>query len=396
MVATCGGVFFGVAVWVALTAGLAWLAVFLIARYASLASIVAGLTLPVCAPPSTATRVGGRLRRRRRRGDPLPAPRQPETAARRAPRTASTSAAPHAQIVRRRSSLPSSPAAALWLAPGRSRAGWCGAGESATDRPDAVTGAAGACDLRDPVRRRRPVRDRRARSPTTSRRSITWWQGQDPTRDPRFDQAAFPAAPALDISFLKLSETAAARRGARTARSARSRATLEQAGFTSRFKKYLVYYDGPSRPRPTSAASAAASFDAGPGLRDRLARRAARGAHRHDRDPRAAARARRRAARRPNACPGDAGHPCDSTHRRALSLRSGEPLSPLILDFNHDDYYGHSGTWPDIQDSPWLHRLDVPAVPLGARVRRAPATDERPARASTARALHDAVGSGRG
>ena len=49
MVATCGGVFFGVAVWVALTAGLVWLGVFLAFRYASLASIVAGIALPVCA-----------------------------------------------------------------------------------------------------------------------------------------------------------------------------------------------------------------------------------------------------------------------------------------------------------------------------------------------------------
>jgi acyl phosphate:glycerol-3-phosphate acyltransferase len=49
MVATCGGVFFGVAIWVALTAGLVWLAVFLASRYASLASIVAGIALPVTA-----------------------------------------------------------------------------------------------------------------------------------------------------------------------------------------------------------------------------------------------------------------------------------------------------------------------------------------------------------
>ena len=57
MVATCGGVFFGVAVWVALTAGLVWLATFLLFRYASVASIVAGISLPVAAaaygyPPS--------------------------------------------------------------------------------------------------------------------------------------------------------------------------------------------------------------------------------------------------------------------------------------------------------------------------------------------------------
>jgi hypothetical protein len=43
---------------------------------------------------------------------------------------------------------------------------------------------------------------------------------------------------------------------------------------------------------------------------------------------------------------------------------SGGPLSSLVLDFNHDDYYGHSGSWPDIQDSLWLHRLDLPEEPL--------------------------------
>jgi acyl phosphate:glycerol-3-phosphate acyltransferase len=49
MVATCGGVFFGVAVWVAVTAGLVWLAVFVTLRYASVASILAGIALPVFA-----------------------------------------------------------------------------------------------------------------------------------------------------------------------------------------------------------------------------------------------------------------------------------------------------------------------------------------------------------
>src|SRR6478736_7730287 len=49
MVATCGGVFFGVAVWVALSGLLAWLVTFLLFRYASLASIVAGISLPVMA-----------------------------------------------------------------------------------------------------------------------------------------------------------------------------------------------------------------------------------------------------------------------------------------------------------------------------------------------------------
>jgi glycerol-3-phosphate acyltransferase PlsY len=49
MVATCGGVFFGVAIWVALTAAVVWLATFVLLRYASVASIAAGIALPVFA-----------------------------------------------------------------------------------------------------------------------------------------------------------------------------------------------------------------------------------------------------------------------------------------------------------------------------------------------------------
>jgi glycerol-3-phosphate acyltransferase PlsY len=49
MVATCGGVFFGVAIWVALTALIVWLATFILFRYASVASIAAGIALPVFA-----------------------------------------------------------------------------------------------------------------------------------------------------------------------------------------------------------------------------------------------------------------------------------------------------------------------------------------------------------
>jgi glycerol-3-phosphate acyltransferase PlsY len=49
MVATCGGVLFGVAFWVAIGAGVVWVATFLVVRYASVASIVAGISLPILA-----------------------------------------------------------------------------------------------------------------------------------------------------------------------------------------------------------------------------------------------------------------------------------------------------------------------------------------------------------
>lgn len=47
MVATAGGVFFGLAPLAALLAAAAWLAVFLVFRYASLASLVASFALPL-------------------------------------------------------------------------------------------------------------------------------------------------------------------------------------------------------------------------------------------------------------------------------------------------------------------------------------------------------------
>ena len=49
MVAACGGAFFGVAPLVAVAGGLAWLAVFLVFRFASLASIAASISLVVFA-----------------------------------------------------------------------------------------------------------------------------------------------------------------------------------------------------------------------------------------------------------------------------------------------------------------------------------------------------------
>jgi glycerol-3-phosphate acyltransferase PlsY len=49
MVATCGGVFFGVAIWVALTALGVWIVAVVLFRYASLASILAGIALPIAA-----------------------------------------------------------------------------------------------------------------------------------------------------------------------------------------------------------------------------------------------------------------------------------------------------------------------------------------------------------
>ncbi len=49
MVATCGGAFLGVAPLIGAVGAIVWIAVFLLFRYASLASIVAALSLPIAA-----------------------------------------------------------------------------------------------------------------------------------------------------------------------------------------------------------------------------------------------------------------------------------------------------------------------------------------------------------
>ena len=58
-----------------------------------------------------------------------------------------------------------------------------------------------------------------------------------------------------------------------------------------------------------------------------------------------------------------AAHTCPDVARARVRLdrrpdvpvRPYAPLSSFQLDVGRDDYYGHSGTWHDLQDSLWLH-----------------------------------------
>jgi hypothetical protein len=54
------------------------------------------------------------------------------------------------------------------------------------------------------------------------------------------------------------------------------------------------------------------------------------------------------------------GHVCDVANDLLNASLSGAELETHVLDGGHDDYYGHSGTWPDVQDSLFLERLDSP------------------------------------
>jgi List-Bact-rpt repeat protein len=266
--------------------------------------------------------------------------------------------------------------AALWGVPGAFAAGWCGAGESAADRPDATTGAqihavwaapadgpdtfaAGAGKLADDLAS-----------------LSTWWVGQDPTRTPRIDNAAFPAGVCADLSFVRLAEPASAFSGADSAYSSIV-LELETGGFGNLFKKYVVYYDGPTV-EPDVCGTGGGDFSSGPSFAivwvqacpdvPTDAIEAHELLHALGALPTGAPNACT-AANNPVGAFSDPGHPCDSSGDVLYpEATRGVPLSQLLLDVGHDDYYAHSGGWDDLQDSDWLHLLAAPPVPLALKV----------------------------
>ena len=71
----------------------------------------------------------------------------------------------------------------------------------------------------------------------------------------------------------------------------------------------------------------------------------------------------------PHDCsPAPSHHPCDSADDILFPASGDVGLAGKILDVGRDDYYGHSGSWWDVRDSPWLAHLDAPAVTLSVSV----------------------------
>ena len=142
--------------------------------------------------------------------------------------------------------------AALAIAPAGHAAGpapWCGTDQTPQDRvPEAVAGPqvhviyATPSDGVDAATQWAPqiVGD--------LTEVDAWWRGQDPTRAPRFDLYPFPnCAPGLgqlDISDVRLASTTAQLRPV-DGRFQRIVNDLVGA-FSSRWMKYVVYYDGPA------------------------------------------------------------------------------------------------------------------------------------------------------
>jgi len=101
-------------------------------------------------------------------------------------------------------------AVSLWCAPGALAAGWCGGStETGTDRPDLVTGQQVHAVVAFPSDGVDTFAAESARLADDIASLSAWWQGQDPTRIPRFDQAAFGGTTCTDISFVRLGSSSA-------------------------------------------------------------------------------------------------------------------------------------------------------------------------------------------
>ena len=179
-----------------------------------------------------------------------------------------------------------------------------------------------------------------------------WWLGQDPLRTPRFDRVAFACGLQADILVVRLPDTTAALRvGA--GRGDRIEGAVNVATGRSRYGKQLVYYDGPVDNPGTCGEGAGTPNGEGIAVVYLGActdvPTAVVAAHELVHALGALAE-----GGPPHACPETPGHPCDSTLDVLYPFAGTSPLASLALDVGHDDYYGHSGAWPDVQDSLWL------------------------------------------
>jgi len=204
----------------------------------------------------------------------------------------------------------------------------------------------------------------------------TWWQGQDPTRTLRWDMHAFPgcdsAFGALDISFLRLPLAASAYALPEEGGYANLVRGL-QGTFTDRYKKYQVFYDGPIDPNSeVCGVSSLGPTDAGASYAFTLVQADALNGYcgslgdtNYMAETEVHELIHNLGAVTPSAphlCSG--GHVCDSEADIMAPYGTSDSLSDYVLDLNRDDYYGHSGSWWDVQDSGWLRHLDAPQLAL--------------------------------
>jgi Divergent InlB B-repeat domain len=255
---------------------------------------------------------------------------------------------------------------------------WCGTEAATADRkPDQVAGHQIAVVYAHPLGSPDNFASVASKVATDLATVDAWWRAQDPTRTPRFDRFAFPGC-ATTFGSLDLARVTLPRDATYYAPlvAGWERISDDVAappyGFSNRHKKYLVYYDGPRDDEEVCgiadgnpfAGSSYAQVYLQACFRDVGAGRVGATTAAHELMHTLGAVP----AGAPHSCFETGGHVCDRLDDVMYPSVADGPLDALILDPGRDDYYGHSGSWFDLQDSFWLARLDAPQVPLTVSV----------------------------
>jgi len=243
---------------------------------------------------------------------------------------------------------------------------WCGTDSSGADRlPDATPGYAVHVAYVRPLGGPDRFGELAPRIVGDAAAIEAWWRSQDAARSPRFDLFPFACASAfgaLDITNVELPQAISEISGAFN----RIRLLLaSELGFNQPEKVYLVYYDGPTGQSGFERVCGQGAPAGGLGLPGiAVIYLDSCGATSTDSlRPIVAVHelvhvlgAVDDAA--PNSC--EDGHVCDLESDLMTASLSGEELETHVLDGGRDDYYGHSGSWTDVQDSLFFERLDSP------------------------------------
>ena len=260
---------------------------------------------------------------------------------------------------------------------------WCGTTSSAVDRlPDATPGyAIHVAYVRPPGGADR-FGELAPRIIGDAAAIEAWWRSQDAARSPRFDLFPVPCANALGALDITNVELPHAISGIDEAFNRIRQLLGSELGLNEPEKVYLVYYDGPTGQSGVERICGQGSPANGlgrPGIAviyldacralesDSL--RPVVGVHELIHVLGAVDDAA------PNEC--DDGHVCDLESDLMAASLSGEELEAHVLDGGRNDYYGHLGSWRDVQDSLFLERLDspdrtAPTVPAAPIVRDDP------------------------
>jgi hypothetical protein len=242
------------------------------------------------------------------------------------------------------------------VAASRALAAWCGQAASADRVPNAVAGNPVHWVYVIPSDGADNLAGLASIMQSDAEQIDGWWRGQDPTRTLRNDVASFSCGAQLDITTIRASRSSA-QLSPLQGRFSGIVEALSQGGLVSSFTKYVVYYDGPTADENVCGQGGSDSSGFGAAV---VYYRSCAGVstaavtahevlHTLGAVPRVA----------PHDCGGESsGHTCDDESDLMYPSIGAEPLSSKLLDPGRDDYYAHSGTWTDTQDSAWLLRLD--------------------------------------